>query len=38
MGGADARTESLFNYVGCEARVPANHPLRLIRAVVDEAS
>jgi transposase len=27
----------LFSYVSCEARVPADHPLRLIRAVVDEA-
>lgn len=31
--GADA----LFSYVSAEARVPASHPLRLIRAVVDEA-
>jgi len=23
--------------VSCEARVPANHPLRAIRAIVDEA-
>lgn len=35
--GSDERTESLFSYVSCEARVPAEHPLRLIRAVVDEA-
>ena len=28
----------LFSYVSAEARVPASHPLRLIRAVVDEAS
>jgi transposase len=27
----------LFSYVSCEERVPASHPLRLIRAVVDEA-
>jgi transposase len=27
----------LFSYVSAEARVPPNHPLRLIRAVVDEA-
>ncbi|MCW8088522.1 IS5 family transposase [Sabulicella glaciei] len=37
MRGTDERTESLFSYVSCEARVPAGHPLRLIRAVVDEA-
>jgi transposase len=27
----------VFSYVSCEARVPVDHPLRLIRAVVDEA-
>jgi len=27
----------LFSYVSCEARLPPRHPLRLIRAVVDEA-
>lgn len=37
MRGLDERTGSLFSYVSCEARVPAGHPLRLIRAVVDEA-
>jgi transposase len=37
MRGADEQTGSLFSYVSCEARVPADHPLRLIRAVVDEA-
>ena len=37
MRGEDARTEELFSYVSCEARVPADHPLRSIRAVVDEA-
>jgi transposase len=29
--------DGLFSYVSLEARVPASHPLRLIRAVVDEA-
>jgi hypothetical protein len=38
MRGADAGTESLFGYVGGEARVPAGHPLRPIRAVVDKAA
>jgi transposase len=37
MRGSDDRTEGLFSYVSCEARVPADHPLRLIRAVADEA-
>jgi transposase len=36
MRGSDVRTDSLFSYVSCEARVPANHPLRPIRAIVDE--
>src|SRR5271154_4836707 len=37
MRGSDEQTGGLFSYVSCEARVPAEHPLRLIRAVVDEA-
>lgn len=37
MRGRDEQTEGLFSYVSCEARVPADHPLRAIRAVVDEA-
>ena len=37
MRGADHRSEPLFSYVSCEARVPADHPLRAIRALVDEA-
>ena len=37
MRGSDEQTGLLFSYVSCEARVPADHPLRLIRAVVDEA-
>ena len=37
MRGADGQTSGLFSYVSCEARVPATHPLRRIRAVVDEA-
>lgn len=36
MRGNDNRTDSLFSYVSCEARVPATHPLRPIRAMVDE--
>ena len=37
MRGADEQTSLLFSDVSCEARVPASHPLRRIRAVVDEA-
>jgi transposase len=37
MRGADTETSGLFSYVSCEARVPADHPLRIIRAIVDEA-
>jgi transposase len=37
MRGGDYRSEGLFSYVSCEARVPAAHPLRAIRAIVDEA-
>ncbi|MGH6947699.1 MAG: IS5 family transposase [Kiloniellales bacterium] len=37
MRGEDQQTEGLFSYVSCEARVPAGHPLRAIRAIVDEA-
>jgi transposase len=37
MRGSDERSEGLFSYVSCEARVPADHPLRSIRAIVDEA-
>jgi transposase len=37
MRGSDQRGESLFSYVSCEGRVPSDHPLRPIRAIVDEA-
>lgn len=37
MRGSDERSEGLFSYVSCEARVPPDHPLRPIRAIVDEA-
>src|SRR5204862_7186163 len=37
MRGGDARTEALFSYVSCEARVPVDHPLRAIREIVNEA-
>jgi transposase len=35
MRGGDLRTEGLFSYVSCEARVPSDHPLRRILALVD---
>lgn len=37
MRGSDERSEGLFSSVSCEARVPPGHPLRPIRAIVDEA-
>jgi transposase len=37
MRGEDVRSGALFSYVSCEARVPLDHPLRSIRAIVDEA-
>lgn len=33
----DETSESLFSYVDLEARIPARHPLRTIRLVVNEA-
>ena len=37
MRGRDERGEGLFSYVDLAARVPADHPLRAIRVLVDEA-
>src|SRR4051794_36326980 len=37
MRGTDKRSGDLFSYVGVEQRVRADHPLRSIRAVVNEA-
>src|SRR4249919_3649990 len=36
MRGSDTRTGELFSYVDLERRVPANHPLRLVRGVVND--
>ncbi len=36
MRGSDAVTGALFSYLDLEDRVPADHPLRVIRAVVNE--
>ncbi len=37
MRGGDERSGSLFSYVDLEARVGQDHPLRTIRAIVNEA-
>jgi transposase len=37
MRGIDVHGEAAFAYVSCEARVPVDHPLRIIRAIVDDA-
>ena len=37
MRGVDETSGSLFSYVDLEARIPARHPLRKIRQVVNEA-
>ena len=37
MRGSDERSGALFSYVDLEARVPAGHPLRAIREIVNEA-
>jgi transposase len=36
MRGSDARSGSLFSYVDMEDRVPAKHPLRTIKSIVDD--
>jgi hypothetical protein len=36
MRGLDERSGDLFSYVDLEERVPVNHPLRLIRRIVNE--
>jgi transposase len=37
MRGKDQRPDVLFSYVSLETRIPADHPLRPIREIVDEA-
>jgi transposase len=37
MRGSDERNEALFSYVNLEERIPARHPLRLIREMVNAA-
>lgn len=36
MRGGDQSSGSLFSYVDLEGRVPSNHPLRLIREIVND--
>ena len=36
MRGDDRQPEAMFSYVSAEQRVPADHPLRAIRALVDD--
>jgi transposase len=37
MRGSDVQQSGLFSYVSLESRVPCNHPLRGIKALLDEA-
>ena len=37
MRGEDERQDAMFSYLSPEQRVPAEHPLRPIRRMVDEA-
>jgi transposase len=37
MRGEDQSTGKMFSYVSAERRIPADHPLRPMRALVDEA-
>ena len=37
MRGSDATSGSLFSYVDVEARIPARHPLRVIREIANDA-
>lgn len=37
MRGTDEASGSLFSYVDLEERIPSHHPLRKIRAVVNDA-
>jgi transposase len=37
MRGEDQRSEGFFSYIRLDTRIPADHPLRAIRALADEA-
>jgi hypothetical protein len=36
MRGDDRQPDAMFSYVSAEQRVPPDHPLRAIRALVDK--
>jgi hypothetical protein len=36
MRGDDHQPDAMFSYVSAEQRVPQDHPLRAIRALVDD--
>lgn len=36
MGGPDQKQDEMFSYVSPDKRVPADHPLRKIRPLVDQ--
>ena len=36
-GGHDEQTHHMFSYLSPEQRVPADHPLRAVRALTDHA-
>ena len=36
MRGEDNQQDGMFSYISPEKRVPADHPLRPIRKIVDE--
>ena len=37
MRGHDEQTHHMFSYLSPEQRVPADHPLRAVRALTDQA-
>ena len=37
MRGTDVQQSGLFSYVALEDRIPAEHPLRAVRSLLDEA-
>jgi len=37
MRGADYQQSGIFSYISAERRVPRDHPLRAVRAMVDVA-
>jgi transposase len=37
MRGSDERTGSLYSFVDLDERVPAKHPLRKVRQIVNDA-